>query len=445
MPVNRESPEKAVAELSRRLRNHRVWDLLLLISPLLVIFLYVPVFLAFHGIVAPTAVILWTVSLLGIVFLGTVYHSRGAPGTPLVARLMDERVTGKDRFLTLVTAEPRGYPPSLHERLRSEARELLEKFTLKVQFPYRLKRSFWISALASLILLLLFHFFLYFQTVPAPAAPLEQLAVSAQDLGREPGFAALSKRLESLLQRLKDPTLTNAEKQSLVAQARQQVAEQKAGSKPDNDGTNNSLQRAEQALEGLEKGTQQGQGKSEGGGGISSNLPQKGEGQSKPGEGEGGKDPGDSAAMAQREGQGGNPAKPKQGEEKGTGGAGQGAGEGLKQEPNNKGENDGSNRGETPGKGSKAQEGEIPGGPSPADRYQEPGGPGEKAIQGAGYVTVELPEGEAVSSSRLGRGESKRAPRANVPISNIPLPPASGAENAREKQQLPLEYRGLIR
>jgi hypothetical protein len=57
--------------------------------------------------------------------------------------------------------------------------------------------------------------------------------------------------------------------------------------------------------------------------------------------------------MAQREGQDGNPAKPKQGNEKGAGGAGQGAGERLKQEPNSKGENDGSNRGETEGKGAR--------------------------------------------------------------------------------------------
>ena len=442
MPANRESPEKAVAELSRRLRNHRVWDLVLGVFPFLAVLLYVPVFLAFHGIVGQTGVLLWTVSLLGTVFLGAIYYSRGAPGASLVARLMDERVAGKDRFLTLVTAGSR-YPPRLHERLRIEARGLLDKFTLKLEFPYRFKRSFWVSATTSVVLLLLFHLFLYLNSSPALSTPPEQLAILVRDLGREPRFSALSKRLESLLQRLKEPTLTSAEKQSLIAQARQQIAEQKAGSKPDNGGANNSLQRAEQALEGLEKGTQQGQGKNEGGGGLSSNLPQKGEGQSKQSEGSGDKGQGDSAAMAQREGQDGNPAKPKQGNEKGADGAGQGAGERLKQEPNSKGENDGSNRGETEGKGGKNQEGEIPGGPNP-ERYQQPGELGEKGIRGTGYVKVELPEGEA-AASKSGRGEGKRAPRANIPVSNMPLPPASGPENAREKQQLPLEYRGLIR
>jgi hypothetical protein len=127
---------------------------------------------------------------------------------------MDERVAGKDRFLTLVTAESRSYPPRLHERLRIEARELLDKFTLKLEFPYRVKRSFWVSVTTSVVLLLLFHLFLYLNSSPARSTPPEQLAILVRDLGREPRFSALSKRLESLLQRLKEPTLTSAEKQS---------------------------------------------------------------------------------------------------------------------------------------------------------------------------------------------------------------------------------------
>ncbi len=444
MPANWESPEKAVAHVSGRLKKHRLWDLVLLVFPPLLIFLYVPLSLVLHGIVGHAGAMLWALSLIGTAFLGgAIYYARGGPGALFVARLMDERVAGKDRFLTLVTVQPKGYPPALHERLRIEARELLGKFNIKLQFPYRLKRSFWFSAASSVLLLLLFHLFLYFDSASAPSAPAKQLEILARDLGREARFSALSKRLETLLQRLQESKLTSEEKQSLIEQARQQIAEQKAGSKSDDGGAKNSLQQAEQALEGLEKGTQQGQGKSEGSGGISSNLPQRGAGQSKESEGSGGQGQGGTATTEQREGQDGNPIKPKQGEEKGAGTGGQGQGERLKQEPNSKGENEGSNRGETEGKGSKAQEGEIPGGPNP-ERYQQPGELGEKSLRGAGYVTVELPEGEA-TASKSGRGEGKRAPRANFPVSNIPLPPASGPESAREKQQLPLEYRGLIR
>jgi len=87
-----------------------------------------------------------------------------------------------------------------------------------------------------------------------------------------------------------------------------------------------------------------------------------------------------------------------------------------------------------------------PEGTSPAERYYK-AGEGNEGVRGARYVTVQLPEDLAADSKGEGRAskESKNnRARPNVPVSNVPLP--SHVPNApSEKQQLPIEYRGIIR
>jgi hypothetical protein len=224
---------------------------------------------------------------------------------------------------------------------------------------------------------------------------------------------------------------------------RQKIAEQMAGSKKQDAGTKDSLQQADQALQGLEKGEQPGQEKGATGGGIGSDLQQKGEGQGKESKGSGGEGKGDKAVIAQQERQDGKPNRPTKGEEKGGSEGNQGKGESTKQDPNTKGESEGAKRGETEGRSGKTQEGDLPTGPPP-ERYRQAGEEGEKGLKGTGYVTVELPEA-GVSSTGGGRGDAVKTPRQNFPVSNVPLPPGSGPEGAREKQPVPLEYRGLIR
>ncbi|HEY3166954.1 MAG TPA: hypothetical protein VGK57_06980, partial [Candidatus Binatia bacterium] len=93
----------------------------------------------------------------------------------------------------------------------------------------------------------------------------------------------------------------------------------------------------------------------------------------------------------------------------------------------------------------KASE-EPPQGAPPAERFYKTG-EGKDGISGARYVTVQLPEEVAADSKGTSRAtkESKgtRA-RPQVPLSNVPLP-AHMPNAPTEKQQLPVEYRGIIR
>jgi hypothetical protein len=74
-------------------------------------------------------------------------------------------------------------------------------------------------------------------------------------------------------------------------------------------------------------------------------------------------------------------------------------------------------------------------------------GEGKEGISGARYVTVQLPEDVAADSKGESRAtkESKGSrARPQVPVSNVPLP-AHVPNAPTEKQQMPIEYRGIIR
>ena len=90
---------------------------------------------------------------------------------------------------------------------------------------------------------------------------------------------------------------------------------------------------------------------------------------------------------------------------------------------------------------------ETPQGEPPAERFHKPGEQGKDGVKGARYVTVQLPE--EIAADTKGEGTlSKQSKEANAypkgPVSNIPLP-ARVPDAPAEKQQLPLEYRGIIR
>jgi len=90
---------------------------------------------------------------------------------------------------------------------------------------------------------------------------------------------------------------------------------------------------------------------------------------------------------------------------------------------------------------------EIPQGAPPAERFYKPGEEGKEGVKGARYVTVQLPEELAADTKGEGSvskpsKETRAFPK--TPVSNAPLP-AHVPEAPMEKQQLPLEYRGIIR
>jgi hypothetical protein len=83
----------------------------------------------------------------------------------------------------------------------------------------------------------------------------------------------------------------------------------------------------------------------------------------------------------------------------------------------------------------------------PAERFYKPGEKGRDGVKGAGYVTVQLPEEMAVEAKgqeTTGNPAKETKTTPKVPVGNVPLP-AHLPDAPAEKQQLPLEYRGIIR
>ncbi len=83
---------------------------------------------------------------------------------------------------------------------------------------------------------------------------------------------------------------------------------------------------------------------------------------------------------------------------------------------------------------------------APAERLYK-NGEGKEGIKRARYVTVQLPEdvaAEVKGESMTGKDSKGNRVGAKVPVSNVPLP-AHVPNAAMEKQQLPIEYRGIIR
>ncbi len=202
----------------------------------------------------------------------------------------------------------------------------------------------------------------------------------------------------------------------------------------------------------LASATDQRKDQSKGGGNLQSNLPQEGKGQSKQRQGDGGDGTGARSAQLNKDVQDGKTApgelkKPDANNQHRQGGA-----QGNQPDQNQPGKEPSQSKSDTGQGGSKEGSGknqaseEPPQNAPPAERFYKAGeGPG--GIKGARYVTVQLPEevqADARGNTKLS-GESKNG-RAPAPISvgNLPLP-AHVPNAPMEKQQMPIEYRGIIR
>jgi hypothetical protein len=437
--------------LVAQLRNHALWDALLIFSPPLLVSVYLTVYLYRGAWIAQPTLVLLSIAIVGLGLVALVARYRPLrPSLPYAARLMDEKAEAKDRFLTLATIEAALWPPSFLARVRSEAAALLERIDFKREFPYRIKRSFYGSLSVSLFIVLLFH--LWLPLVGSSIPPEEKIRQLAEKMAQRPSLSALSRNLQVLAKQLRDPSVPQQEKQTLIHESLEQVEEQQ---KKEQDQQNRDLLgETSSTLQGLE---QQSSGSEEtkadkGGGDMQSNLPQEGQDKGKESQGNGGDSKGEFNAQQSKDMQQGKAAQgdPKeQGKEKSQ----QNQGEGKSDQPNpNKSEQGTGPESKTQGGGGQEKTGksrseEIPQGQPPAERFHKPGEEGQGGIKGAGYVTVQLPEDVAADAQGQGstskESKSTKA-RPKVPVSNVPLPPHVPDAPA-EKQQLPLEYRGIIR
>ena len=427
-PRAQEPPERRIGRLVAQLRTHALWDALLIFSPPLLVSVYLTVYLYRGTWIAQPTLFLLSIAIVGLGLVALVARYRPSrPSLPYVARLVDEKAEAKDRFLTLATIEAALWPPSFLARVRSEAAALLERIDFKREFPYRIKRSFYGSLSVSLFIVLLFHLWLSLMGSSIP--PEEKIRQLAEKMAQRPSLSALSRNLQVLAKQLRDPSVPQQEKQTLIHESLEQVEEQQK--KEEDQQNRDLLGETSSTLHGLE---QQSSGSEE-------TKADKG------GDSKGEFNAQQSKDMQQGKAAQGDPKE--QGKEKSL----QNQGEGKNDQPNpNKSDQGTGPESKTQGGGGQEKTGksrseEIPQGPPPAERFHKPGEEGQGGIKGAGYVTVQLPEDLAADAQGQGstskESKSTKA-RPKVPVSNVPLPPHVPDAPA-EKQQLPLEYRGIIR
>ena len=452
---SRDSPEQRVGRLVAQLRNHALWDSLLIFSPPLLIAIYLAVYLYRGAWIAPITFLLLSGAVIGVGLLAVVARTRPLiPSVRSAARLVDEKTKAKDRFLTLATIDVGLWPAALVGRLRSEAAAFLEPIDFRREFPYRIKRSFYWSFLVSLIAAALFHLSMPLMGSNRRQAPAyEKLSALAEKMAQRPPLSALAHELQSLAMKLEQPNIAEQEKQTLIHKALEQVEKQQK--KEEEKESRALLGEASSTLQDLEQqsGRSQQKDSEKGDGGAQSNPSQEGQGEGKQSQG-GGDSKGKlnaerSKDMQQGQGARGDPKE--QGKEKNQ--QNQRDGKDNQPDPSNKSDKDTGKEltGKTPGgsqeKLGRSRSEEIPQGAPPAERFYQPGEQGKEGVKGARYVTVQLPEELAADSKGEGAiskpsKETRAYPKA--PVSNAPLP-AYVPDAPTEKQQLPLEYRGIIR
>jgi hypothetical protein len=449
---NRGSPEHRVGRLAARLRNHALWDSLLIFSPPLLFSVYLLIYLCRAAWIAPLTFLLLSVAIIIVALLAVVVRYRPLiPSVRFAARLIDERTGAQDRFLTLATIDAGHWPSSFLARLRGEAAALLARIDFRREFPYRIKRSFYWSLTASLVVAALFHLSTSLTPMsPRSASPHEKIRELAEKMAQQPRLTALADGLRTLATKLQQPKVSEQEKQISIRENLEQIEKQQKQEKEKE--SRDLLGEASSTLQSLQRDGSQEKDSGQGGGGVQSNLPQEGQGQSKQTEASSGDSKGEFSAQESKDMHQGKTAQrdsKEQGKEKNEQTQG---GKGNQPEPSKSDKDTGTEltakiQGGAQEKLGRSRSEETPRGAPPAERFYKPGEEGKGGIKGAGYVTVQLPEelatdakGEATATKQS--KDSKAYPK--TPVSNVPLPPHV-PDAPTEKQQLPLEYRGIIR
>ena len=455
-----DSAVRLVTGLVARLRSHLLWDSLLIVMPPLLAALFIAYSFFRAAWLTPMAFLVVATCLAALGLLAAILRYRPLiPTVPAAAQLIDQQAQSQDRFLTLATLGVTAQPAGFVARLRQESASFGARVQFGRDFPYRLKQSFYRSLAVSLVAAILFHVLIpVAESVIGPVNAPQKLRQVATKMAEKESLKALAQELNALAAKLDDPQATPEEKQAAVAEIVKKIEEQKK--KEEQKENQDLLSQAASSVKGSEQqqsasGEEQKKDQDKGGGGIQSNLPQegKGEGQQKS-EGGGSDSKGEQSAemsndMKQGKSAQGNPKE--KGDEKNQ--QSQGEAKNDQRDPNQPGkeqnnEKIGKNQGASKeGAGKNQSSEEPPQGAPPAERFYK-AGEGKEGIKGAGYVTVQLPEDLVADSKADGKptkeGRTGNRARPQMPVSNAPLP-AHVPNAPAEKQQMPIEYRGIIR
>ncbi|HJY80742.1 MAG TPA: hypothetical protein VKK81_06615 [Candidatus Binatia bacterium] len=394
-----------------------------------------------------------------------------------IAALLDEKTAGQDRFLTLATcSETQSNTPFL-ALVNQQAAKQAASFEPRRDFPFKLDRrvpATLLAAALSVLLLLLIPPTSLLSPPVSDSSPeavltdLEEIAHILMSKGSTPQAQATGAQLLTLIQKLKDPTLSPPEKRRLIDEAQQRIklnlplpqllpfdlklfateskkdnGQGNQGDQPQSD--NQPLAKANQNLEQLKKtlsaaagnepqpgpqkdGEQQPQPR-EAGGSIKFNLPQPQSGKQQQRTGQ--ESPGQQQKSAQDQApnnqiSGTDPNRPGGQKDQGKNQEHQGS----TPEPQQ-------NELQEKGTGSTV-------GGSPGERFLQPGEqPGGFLTKDARFVKVRIPVGDEIQAESDRRTENRASAQPKVPYSNAPLkegPP----DQAQPKQPIPLEYRKIL-
>lgn len=174
-------------------------------------------------------------------FLGVaLWKAQAAVGLETAALFVDDKIGGKDRFLTLTTVSQSTTRESLYRVIQLQAERIAGSFRLKQDLPFSLDRRVFFSvggALCSLLLLLYVERiypsfstssqdgFTRSQTETSDETikALEAVAHRLMQKTSAPQEQMIGAQLSALAQQLKDPSLSPQEKQQLVKETQKRL------------------------------------------------------------------------------------------------------------------------------------------------------------------------------------------------------------------------------
>ncbi|MGH7784423.1 MAG: hypothetical protein ACREO5_11360, partial [Candidatus Binatia bacterium] len=294
----RESPEHLIGYVVQRVRNHVLWDSLLIVFPPFLAISYISLFLYRTAWLATFGLSLISLGALAAALLAAVLRYRPlVPSLPAAARLVDEKAEAMDRFVTLATLGPTPSSEPLVNRLHREATAFLGRIEIRRDFPYRIKQSFYWSVAGSILALLLFHLLMIHSTAPG-VSPQKRLRELTEQMAQRPHLSELARRLRSLTIKLDDPAVSPQDKQALVQEMQQEVQEQqKEEQQKDNKDLLSDTSSTLKSLEQQSGGSEQQEQKKDGVG----KQTEEGQGEGKQSSGTGGESKGDLTAQANKD------------------------------------------------------------------------------------------------------------------------------------------------
>ena len=416
--------------------------------------------------------------------------ARATVDATTTAALLDGKLKGQDRFLTLATASSQTTEASFYPIVQHQAEQLSDSFRLKRDFPFAIERRAILAGCCVLLSVLLWLSRPYL--IPTQSTLSSLLHTEPESIFYENEITALEKiarrllqpvttqqeqrigsQLLTLTQQLQDPALSSQEKQQLIEETQKRIkldlpfpqilpfdlkifasnskegqgerneedtTQNSKGQSADTDPSNGSSQQSTSATapgndaqqETKSDAEKKKQSQPQNGGGVTFNFPQPQTQNQK-------------HASPEQSGAGQQPSQdqPQQGLAPGTDPNRLGGNQ------NNQSQDQKSQQGGSEQKGKEQNAGGEAGGKIGQGKGERFLKPGEKAGGGfltedARFVKVRVPMAQEAQEGGGKYTENKSRAEPKTPYSNAPLKEAT-PEQTQARQRIPLEYRSIFK